>query len=61
MENLRERTKRQAEAAEKFAIQGFCKDLLDVADNLGRATSTVDIDAANDARRRQRLHVPSRE
>ena len=49
MENLRERTKRQAEAAEKFAIQGFCKDLLDVADNLGRATSTVDIDATNDA------------
>ena len=36
-------------AAEKFAIQGFCKDLLDVADNLGRATSTVDINATNDA------------
>ena len=49
MENPRRGTKRQAEAAEKFAIQGFCKDLLDVADNLGRATSTVDIDATNDA------------
>lgn len=42
MENLRERTRRQTESAEKFAIQGFCKDLLDVADNLGRAVSTVD-------------------
>ena len=45
MENLRERTRRQAENAEKFAIQGFCKDLLDVADNLGRAAATVDADA----------------
>lgn len=43
MENLRERTRRQTEAAEKFAIQGFCKDLLDVADNLGRAASTVEM------------------
>ena len=42
MENLRERTRRQAETAEKFAIQGFCKDLLDVADNLARASATVD-------------------
>ena len=49
MENLRERTRRQAESAEKFAIQGFCKDLLDVADNLGRAVSTVDIGDEQDA------------
>ena len=49
MENLRERTRRQAEAAEKFAIQGFCKDLLDVADNLGRAASTVGLDEDADA------------
>ena len=41
MENLRERTKRQAEDSKKFAIQGFCKDLLDVADNLSRAAGTV--------------------
>ena len=41
MENLRERTRRQAEDAKKFAVQGFCKDLLDVADNLDRAISTV--------------------
>jgi len=45
MENLRERTRRQAETAEKFAIQGFCKDLLDVADNLARASATVDTEA----------------
>mmetsp|Transcript_9434 Transcript_9434/g.23489 ORF Transcript_9434/g.23489 Transcript_9434/m.23489 type:complete len:291 (+) Transcript_9434:294-1166(+) len=41
MENLRERTRRQAEDSKKFAIQGFCKDLLDVSDNLSRAASTV--------------------
>jgi len=41
MENLRERMRRQAEDAKKFAIQGFCKDLLDVADNLDRAIATV--------------------
>ena len=49
MENLRERTRRQAEAAGKFAIQGFCKDLLDVADNMGRAASTVGLDEDADA------------
>jgi len=46
MENLRERTRRQAEDAKKFAIQGFCKDLLDVADNLDRAIATVTEDDA---------------
>ena len=60
MENLRERTRRQAEAAEKFAIQGFCKDLLDVADNLGRAVSTVEVgedaDAAKTAATLKSLH-----
>lgn len=49
MENLRERTRRQAETAEKFAIQGFCKDLLDVADNLSRAVATVETDVDVDA------------
>lgn len=49
MENLRERTRRQADQAEKFAIQGFVKDLLDVADNLGRALATVELgDETND-------------
>lgn len=54
MENLRERTRRQAEVAEKFAIQGFCKDLLDVADNLGRAVATVETDEDADAEKVKR-------
>ncbi|KAK9055024.1 hypothetical protein SSX86_026103 [Deinandra increscens subsp. villosa] len=36
-----ERTKREAENAKKFAIQSFAKSMLDVADNLGRASSVV--------------------
>ncbi|CAI0436318.1 unnamed protein product [Linum tenue] len=38
-ENVMERTKREAENSKKFAIQNFAKGLLDVADNLGRASS----------------------
>ncbi|KAM0941609.1 putative GrpE nucleotide exchange factor [Dioscorea sansibarensis] len=41
MENVRDRTKREAENSKKFAIQNFAKHLLDVADNLGRASSVV--------------------
>jgi len=41
MENLRERTRRDKDTAQKFAIQGFAKDMLDVADNLQRAAATV--------------------
>ncbi|KAI5571162.1 hypothetical protein BDE02_11G076200 [Populus trichocarpa] len=41
MENVKERTKREAENSKKFAIQNFAKSLLDVADNLGRASSVV--------------------
>ncbi|DBA93153.1 hypothetical protein WJX79_000436 [Trebouxia sp. C0005] len=41
MENLRERTARQAEQSRSFAIQGFVKSLLDVADNLERAAGSV--------------------
>lgn len=41
MENVMDRTKREAENAKKFAIQNFAKSLLDVADNLGRASSVV--------------------
>lgn len=42
MENLRERTSRQIENSNKFAIQGFVKGLLDVSDNLERALTAVD-------------------
>ncbi|KAG2299409.1 hypothetical protein Bca4012_010982 [Brassica carinata] len=41
MENLMARTKRNAENDKKFAIQKFATSLLDVADNLGRASSVV--------------------
>ncbi|CAJ1971442.1 unnamed protein product [Sphenostylis stenocarpa] len=41
MENLMERTRREADNSKKFAIQNFAKSLLDVADNLGRASSVV--------------------
>ena len=53
MENLRTRTQRQNEDAKKFAVQGFAKDLLDVADNMDRACATVTeeiiAEAKNDA------------
>lgn len=41
MENVLSRTRRDAENSKKFAIQNFAKGLLDVADNLGRASSVV--------------------
>ncbi|XP_076949059.1 grpE protein homolog 2, mitochondrial-like [Bidens hawaiensis] len=41
MENIMDRTKREAENSKKFAIQNFAKSLLDVADNLDRASSVV--------------------
>ncbi|XP_010270076.1 PREDICTED: uncharacterized protein LOC104606523 isoform X2 [Nelumbo nucifera] len=53
MENVMDRTKREAENSKKFSIQSFAKSLLDVADNLGRASSVVKdsfskIDASKD-------------
>ncbi|KAL0310983.1 UNVERIFIED_CONTAM: GrpE protein2, mitochondrial [Sesamum angustifolium] len=53
MENVKERTRRESENAKKFAIQNFAKSLLDVADNLGRASSAakesfLKIDASKD-------------
>lgn len=40
-ENLRLRLTKQIDDAKQFAIQGFCKDLLEVADILGHATQSV--------------------
>ncbi|KOC62631.1 GrpE protein like protein 1, mitochondrial [Habropoda laboriosa] len=40
-ENLRVRLMKQIEDAKMFGIQGFCKDLLEVADILGKATESV--------------------
>lgn len=53
MENVKERTRRESENAKKFAIQNFAKSLLDVADNLGRASTAAkesfsNIDASKD-------------
>ncbi|XP_057819332.1 grpE protein homolog 2, mitochondrial isoform X2 [Cryptomeria japonica] len=41
VENVMDRTRRDAENSKKFAIQSFAKSLLDVADNLGRASSVA--------------------
>ena len=40
MENLRQRTKREVEAASIFAIQRFCKDIISIADVLEMALSS---------------------
>lgn len=41
MENLRQRTKKEVEAASSFAIQKFCKDIVNVADVLELALGSV--------------------
>lgn len=41
MDNLRKRTQREKEDAGKFAISGFARDLLGVADNLQRALQSL--------------------
>ncbi|RLM60449.1 hypothetical protein C2845_PM14G09390 [Panicum miliaceum] len=41
MENVLARTKRESDNTKKYAIQNFSKILLDVADNLSRASSVV--------------------
>ncbi|XP_063042614.1 grpE protein homolog 1, mitochondrial [Engraulis encrasicolus] len=40
-ENLRQRSQKMIEDAKLFGIQGFCKDLLEVADILEKATECV--------------------
>ncbi|XP_069832509.1 grpE protein homolog 1, mitochondrial isoform X3 [Dendropsophus ebraccatus] len=40
-ENLRQRTQKMVEDAKLYGIQGFCKDLLEVADILEKATQSV--------------------
>lgn len=44
-ENVRIRMRKQVEDAKIYAIQGFCKDLLDVADVFGKAIESVPADA----------------
>ena len=45
MENLRRRTQRDLEEARRYAITGFARGLLEVADNLSRALAAVPADA----------------
>lgn len=45
MENLRQRTKKEVDAASSFAIQKFCKDIVSVADVLELAVGSVKKDA----------------
>ena len=40
-ENVRQRMRKQVEDTKLFGIQGFCKDLLEVADILNTATVSV--------------------
>ncbi|XP_066248391.1 grpE protein homolog, mitochondrial [Euwallacea similis] len=48
-ENLRQRLTKQIAEAKIYGIQGFCKDLLDVADVLNKATETVPKDEITDS------------
>ncbi|VDM34817.1 unnamed protein product [Hydatigera taeniaeformis] len=47
-ENVRKRMLRQVEDAKFFGIQSFCKDLLEVADVLGKATESAPEDQLKD-------------
>ena len=44
MENLRKRTSREVADARTYAITGFARDVLDIADNLQRALDAVPAD-----------------
>ncbi|MBV8890022.1 MAG: nucleotide exchange factor GrpE [Alphaproteobacteria bacterium] len=54
-ENVRRRAQREREDAEKFAVGGFAKDLLSVADNLRRALDSLPEAEARDERTRSLL------
>jgi len=41
MENLRKRTNREKAEASKYAASGFARDIIAVADNIGRAIGAV--------------------
>ncbi|XP_030758904.1 grpE protein homolog, mitochondrial [Sitophilus oryzae] len=48
-ENLRQRLTKQIAEAKIYGIHSFCKDLLDIADVLGKATETVPKDEIKDS------------
>jgi molecular chaperone GrpE len=41
MENLRQRTRREVEEAQRYAVTGFARELLEISDNLSRALAAV--------------------
>src|SRR5262245_60718965 len=49
-ENTRKRAAREREDASKFAVSGFARELLTVADNLRRALDAIPADVKTDAR-----------
>jgi len=51
-ENVRRRAQREREDASKYAMAGFAKELLSVADNLRRALDSLPESEARDARTR---------
>jgi molecular chaperone GrpE len=54
-ENVRRRAQREREDASKYAVAGFAKDLLSVADNLRRALDSLPEGEARDERTRSLL------
>ena len=48
-ENTRKRAARDVKDARSYAIAGFARDMLDVADNFSRALESVDADARKNA------------
>ena len=54
-ENVRRRSQREREDASKYAVAGFAKELLSVADNLRRALDSLPAEEAKDERTRSLL------
>ncbi|MEQ8403824.1 MAG: nucleotide exchange factor GrpE [Oceanicaulis sp.] len=49
MENTKKRAQRDVKEAREYAVTGFARDMLDVADNLARALSSIDDEAKQSA------------
>lgn len=56
LENTRRRARREVEDASKFAVAGFARETLSVADNLARALSSVPAEALGQDERLAALH-----
>ena len=48
-ENTRKRAQREIKETREYAVTGFARDMLDIADNLSRALASVDDEARADA------------